>query len=111
MQVREADYSKPETLAKAFAGAEKGLLISSNDLENRIPQQRAVVDAAKGAGVKLIAYTSLLRADTSKLGLANADWADLVCDGSMRDSALAILILTFVNVSFRVASRRKVAFF
>jgi NAD(P)H dehydrogenase (quinone) len=70
VEVREADYNKPETLAKAFAGAEKVLLISSNDLENRIPQQRAVVDAAKAAGVQLIAYTSILRADTSKLGLA-----------------------------------------
>ncbi len=71
VELREADYSKPETLATAFAGAEKVLLISSNDLENRMDQQRAVVDAAKKAGVSLIAYTSILYADTSTIGLAS----------------------------------------
>jgi NAD(P)H dehydrogenase (quinone) len=35
-----------------------------------VPQHRAVIDAAKRAGVKLLAYTSLLHADTSPLGLA-----------------------------------------
>ncbi|MGF1759112.1 NAD(P)H-binding protein [Photobacterium sagamiensis] len=31
VQVREADYSRPETLKTAFDGAEKILLISSSD--------------------------------------------------------------------------------
>jgi NAD(P)H dehydrogenase (quinone) len=70
VQVREADYSRPETLATAFAGATKLLLISGNELGQRIPQHKAAIDAAKAAGVKLIAYTSLLHADTSKLLLA-----------------------------------------
>ncbi len=71
MQIRPADYSKPETLDPAFAGGDKLLLISSNDLAQRIPQQQAVVDAAKRAGIRLLAYTSILRADTSSLSLAN----------------------------------------
>jgi len=70
VELREADYSKPETLATAFAGAERVLLISSNEVGVRIAQHQAVIDAAKAAGVKLIAYTSILRADTSKLLLA-----------------------------------------
>jgi NAD(P)H dehydrogenase (quinone) len=49
---------------------DKLLLISSSEVGQRAPQHRAVIDAAKAAGVKLIAYTSLLRADTSALGLA-----------------------------------------
>ncbi|OYY07159.1 MAG: NAD(P)-dependent oxidoreductase [Rhizobiales bacterium 35-68-8] len=68
--VRQADYGKPETLAAALAGVDKLLLISSSEVGQRAPQHRAVIDAAKKAGVKLIAYTSLLRADTSPLGLA-----------------------------------------
>jgi NAD(P)H dehydrogenase (quinone) len=68
--VRQADYSKPETLPQAFAGAEKVLLISSNEVGQRAPQHAAVVDAAKGAGVRLLAYTSILRAETSKLAMA-----------------------------------------
>jgi NAD(P)H dehydrogenase (quinone) len=70
IQVREADYARPETLATAFAGASKVLLISSNDLDNRVQQHKAVIDAAKTAGVKLLAYTGILHSETSTLILA-----------------------------------------
>lgn len=70
VQVRIADYDRPETLAAAFAGAEKLLLISSSAVGRRIAQHGAAIDAAKAAGVQLIAYTSILRADTSPLPLA-----------------------------------------
>ena len=70
VQVREADYSRPETLGPAFAGADKLLLISSSEIGQRAKQHQAVIDAAKAAGVQLIAYTSLLHADVSPLGLA-----------------------------------------
>jgi NAD(P)H dehydrogenase (quinone) len=71
IQVREADYTKPETWAAALAGANKALLISGSDLgADRVAQHQPVIDAAKSAGVKLLAYTSMLRADTSSLMLA-----------------------------------------
>jgi NAD(P)H dehydrogenase (quinone) len=70
VQVRQADYDQPDTLEKAFQGADKLLLISSSEVGRRVPQHRAVIEAAKRAGVKLIAYTSILRADTSPLPLA-----------------------------------------
>ena len=70
VQVRRADYDQPETLAAAFRGADKLLLISSSEVGRRTPQHRAVIDAAKAAGVGLLAYTSILHADTSPLPLA-----------------------------------------
>jgi NAD(P)H dehydrogenase (quinone) len=71
VQVREADYSRPETLASAFAGAEQLLLISSSELgERRLDQHKAVIAAAVKAKVKLVAYTSILKADTSAMLLA-----------------------------------------
>ena len=70
VQVRQANYSEPATLASALAGAEKVLLISSNEVGQRVPQHQAVIDASVTAKVKLFAYTSILRADTSELGLA-----------------------------------------
>jgi NAD(P)H dehydrogenase (quinone) len=70
VQVRHADYSQPATLDTAFGGATKILLISSNELGQRAVQHEAVIDAAKRAGVELLAYTSVLHADTSKLELA-----------------------------------------
>lgn len=70
LQVRKADYDQPETLVETFRGAAKVLLISSNEIGQRFAQHRAAVDAARKAGVPLLAYTSLLHADTSPLPLA-----------------------------------------
>jgi NAD(P)H dehydrogenase (quinone) len=68
--VRHADYTDPASLDKAFEGATKVLLISSNDLGNREAQHRNVIDAAARAKVGLLAYTSVLHADRSTLSLA-----------------------------------------
>ena len=68
--VREADYDRPETLTSALAGVDRLLLVSSNELTRRVPQHRAVIEAATAAGVKLIGYTSILHADRSPLKLA-----------------------------------------
>ncbi|MCR8720991.1 SDR family oxidoreductase [Pseudomonas syringae] len=70
VQVRHADYSQPSTLDSAFAGADKVLLISSSEIGQRFSQHKAVIDAAKRTGVKLLAYTSVLHAEASELGLA-----------------------------------------
>ena len=70
VQVRYADYNQPPMWDAALKGADKVLLISSSELGQRARQHRSVIDAAKRAGVKLLAYTSILRADTSLLGLA-----------------------------------------
>jgi NAD(P)H dehydrogenase (quinone) len=70
VELRVADYDQPATLAAAFAGIDRLLLISGNAVGQRARQHAAVIDAAKAAGVKLMAYTSVLRADVSELGLA-----------------------------------------
>jgi NAD(P)H dehydrogenase (quinone) len=70
VQVRQADYNQPASWDAALKGADKVLLISSSEIGQRAKQHRAVIDAAKKAGVKLLAYTSVLHADTSPLGLA-----------------------------------------
>lgn len=70
VQVRHADYNQPASWDAALKGADKVLLISSSEIGQRARQHKAVIDAAKRAGVKLLAYTSVLRADTSVLGLA-----------------------------------------
>ncbi len=65
-----ADYDQPETLDAAMVGIERVLLISSSAIGKRVAQHRNVIDAAKRASVGLLAYTSVLHADTSPLGLA-----------------------------------------
>ncbi|MEY2890387.1 MAG: hypothetical protein RJA98_295 [Pseudomonadota bacterium] len=70
VHVRQADYSQPTTWGAALQGVTRLLLISSSEVGQRTAQHAAVINAAKAAGVALLAYTSLLHADTSPLGLA-----------------------------------------
>lgn len=68
--VREADYDRPETLAPALDGVEVLVLVSGSEVGRRVRQHGAVIDAAKGAGVHRVVYTSAPHADTSPLVLA-----------------------------------------
>lgn len=68
--VRQADYNEPGTLIEALKGIKKLLLISSSEVGQRAQQHQNVINAAKENGIGLIAYTSILHADTSPLGLA-----------------------------------------
>ncbi len=70
VEIRVADYEQPATLAAAFQGIDRLLLISSNAVGQRLPQHANAIAAAQAAGVGLIAYTSILHADRSPLGLA-----------------------------------------
>ncbi|MFZ4148835.1 SDR family oxidoreductase [Enterobacter ludwigii] len=67
--VRQGDYADESTLTSAFKGVDKLLLISSSEVGQRATQHQNVINAAKAADVKFIAYTSLLHADKSPLGL------------------------------------------
>lgn len=68
--VRTADYNQSATLSDALAGVTKLLLISGSEVGQRVPQHQAVIDAAKNANLELFVYTSILKADTSPLMLA-----------------------------------------
>lgn len=70
VEIREADYDRPDTLAAAFKGVDKLLLISANEVGRRLPQHTAAIEAAKNAGVGFIAYTSILHADRTPLAMA-----------------------------------------
>src|SRR5476649_929627 len=90
IEVRKADYSQPATLESAFKGVEKLLLISSSEAGQREAQHQAVIEAAKRAGVKLLAYTSLLHADKKLLGLS-AD--HLATEAGLRASGVPVVVL------------------
>ncbi|MDI4236059.1 SDR family oxidoreductase [Bradyrhizobium sp. Arg237L] len=70
VELRTANYEDPAAVKAALTGADKVLLISSSEIGQRVRQHGHVIDAAKAAGVKLLAYTSILHADTSPLALA-----------------------------------------
>ncbi|MDH6368694.1 NAD(P)H dehydrogenase (quinone) [Paenibacillus sp. PastF-3] len=71
VEVRHGDFDQPETLATAFAGVDRLLIVSADgDNETRIRQHKAAVNAAVKAGVGFIAYTSVGDAEKSELFLA-----------------------------------------
>jgi NAD(P)H dehydrogenase (quinone) len=56
--VRRGSFDEPETLAEAFAGGERMLLISTLSIGHRVTQHRAAIEAAAAAGVRHVVYTS-----------------------------------------------------
>src|SRR6478735_2434591 len=56
--VRRADFAEPDSLAAAFQGADRLLLVSTTTVDERSANHRRAVDAAVAAGVSLVAYTS-----------------------------------------------------
>ena len=56
--VRAGDFTDPASLARAFAGATRVLVISADRIGSRVPGHKAAIDAAVAAGAESIAYTS-----------------------------------------------------
>lgn len=67
---RVVDYDHPSTIEAALEGVSRVVLVSGNEVGKRVQQHKAVIDAAAAAGVQLLAYTSILKADASPLLLA-----------------------------------------
>jgi len=88
VEVRVADYSRPDTLSAAFEGIDRLLLISSTAGADRVAQHQNVITAAKAANIGLLAYTSLLHADASTSGLGE--------DHKNTEAALRASCLPFV---------------
>lgn len=66
VEVRYANFDEPASLATAFAGVDRLLLISTDAVgepNKRLNQHVAAVKAAEQAGVKHVIYTSLVNAD------------------------------------------------
>ena len=60
--VRQADFDDADSLARAFDGADRVLIVSTSAMGRRVRQHGAAVDAAARAGAGLLVYTSMLRA-------------------------------------------------
>ena len=67
---RKVDYSDAGAVADALADADRVLLISGNEIGQRLAQHQNVIDAAEAAGVDLLVYTSVANAGTSGIALA-----------------------------------------
>jgi NAD(P)H dehydrogenase (quinone) len=90
VQVRQGDYAKPATLAAALKGIDRAVLVSSSEVGQRAAQHKAFIEAAKKEGVQLLAYTSILKGDSSPLALAGEHKAT---EEMLRASGLPVVLL------------------
>jgi NAD(P)H dehydrogenase (quinone) len=67
---RRADFADPTQLEVAFAGADRLLLVSATDVDERFDNHRRAIDAARTAGVKQLVYVSMVNASTAGNRLA-----------------------------------------
>ncbi|MER7109296.1 SDR family oxidoreductase [Streptomyces sp. NPDC000229] len=90
VELRIADYDRPETLADAFEAGDRVLLVSGSEVGRRVPQHTAVISAAKAAGVAQLAYTGILGGPDADFDLAAEHQ---VTEGAILDSGLPYTLL------------------
>ncbi|WEK06305.1 MAG: NAD(P)H-binding protein [Candidatus Devosia phytovorans] len=89
VDVRHLDFDDADSIAKALAGVERMLLVSTI-APNRLEQQTKAVAAAKAAGVKYIAYTSApnARPNADAGGITDHYWTEQAVAASGLDFTL-----------------------
>jgi len=68
VRVRRVDFEEPASLTAAFAGVDRMLLISTDAIDRpgrRLAQHKSAIEAARKAGVKHVAYTSMINPEDS----------------------------------------------
>lgn len=90
VRVQVMDYTQPQTLAAAFHSGDRVLFISSSAVGERIAQHKNVIDAAKAAGVGLIAYTGFANSDRATARLASEH---LATEAQLKASGLPVVML------------------
>ena len=112
VEERHADFDRPETLQAAFRGVERLLLVSTDSLhapEVRIKQHRAAIQAAVGAGVEHVVYTSLPNAHPTEGPSIPDDhfWTEVALFESglnwtiLRNNLYAEVILRFAHFALK----------
>jgi NAD(P)H dehydrogenase (quinone) len=112
VEEREADFDRTETLQAAFRGVERLLLVSTDSLhapEVRIKQHRAAIQAAVGAGVEHVVYTSLPNAHPTEGPSIPDDhfWTEVALFESglnwtiLRNNLYAEVILRFAHFALK----------
>jgi NAD(P)H dehydrogenase (quinone) len=94
IQIRKGDYNDYASLKSAFKGIDKLLLVSSNDLQDRLKQQQHAVKAAREAGVKHIIYTSFARKnETDTSPIASVGKSHIETENLIKESGIPYTLL------------------
>lgn len=94
VEIRKGDYSDFSSLVIAFKGIDKLYFISSNDLGDRSPQHKNVVNAAKETSVKHVVYTSFQRRNSTETSpIAMIALAHVKTEQWLKEAGLTYTIL------------------
>ena len=111
VHVRSANFDHQESLVKAFEGATRLLLISTDAIEagKREVQHLKAVSAAEMAGVSHLVYTSLHKADTSAVSFASdhVHTEKFIADGKFKGHSILRNNWYFENVFFALPQALK----
>lgn len=112
--VRYASFDEPDSLAEAFAGADRMLLISTDALDEpgkRRNQQVTAVKAADAAGVSHVVYTSMIHAENTPILIApdHAATEQALAESSMgwsvlRNNTYTEVVLQSVSQAYQLGS-------
>ncbi len=92
--IRQGDYTDYASLVAAFTGIDKVLLVSGNDITQRVPQHTNAIKAAVAAGVKHLIYTSAQRkTDDGSSAVTFVTEAHLATERLLKASGLTYTIL------------------
>ncbi|MEO8876605.1 MAG: SDR family oxidoreductase [Polyangiaceae bacterium] len=91
VEIAVADYGTPDALKKAFSGAKTLFFVSAHEAPGRQATHRAVVEAAKAAGVERVVYTSFMGASPNATFTYARDHAHT--EMAIRDSGMKLTAL------------------
>jgi len=92
VQVRPADFRRPELMRRALEGVTKALFIPTYDTNDvRLQQNLNALDAAQASGVRHVVYASFLRAESPRV--EHSRLVHFPTEQALRASGLGFTIL------------------
>ncbi|WP_247428943.1 NAD(P)H-binding protein [Bradyrhizobium sp. 139] len=93
IDIRKGDYFEYDSLLKAFEGVDKVMLIATHGFTDRNTQHYNVITAARQAGVKHVAYTSIVRKEGSDFVLPEGTETDIFGEQTLKASGLTYTLV------------------
>jgi NAD(P)H dehydrogenase (quinone) len=93
IDIRQGDYFDDGALLRAFEGIEKVMLIGTHGFTDRNTQHYNVIAAARQAGVKHIAFTSIIRKENSDFILPEVTVTDIFAEQALKASGIPYTIV------------------
>jgi NAD(P)H dehydrogenase (quinone) len=93
VEIRQGDYFDYESLEKAFAGAERLMLVATHAFTDRNAQHFNAITAAARAGVRHIVFTTIQRNDDLDIRQIGVTDSDIFAEQALAASGLTYTVL------------------